>query len=74
MASDIDLLHELEPEVERLLERHIERSKEWFPHEVVPYERGRRHDGGDWTPADADLGGVQIDDAVRSPLVVNLLT
>jgi acyl-[acyl-carrier-protein] desaturase len=74
MASDIDLLHELEPEVERLLERHIERSKEWFPHEVVPYERGRRHEEGDWTPEDADLGGAKIDDAVRSSLVVNLLT
>lgn len=74
MASETDLLHELEPEVERLLERHLERTKEWFPHEVVPYERGRRHGGGEWTPDDADLGGVSIDDAVRSSLVVNLLT
>lgn len=74
MAADVDLLRELDPEVERLLERHLERSKEWFPHEVVPYERGRAHTGIDWTETDADLGGATIDDAIRSSLVVNLLT
>ena len=74
MAESETLLRELEPEVERLLERHLEKTKEWFPHEFVPYERGREHDGADWSPADADLGGAVIDDAVRSSLVVNLLT
>lgn len=74
MSSATNLLHELEPEVERLLERHLDRTKEWFPHEVVPYERGRRHETHDWSPADADLEGAVIDDAVRSSLVVNLLT
>ena len=68
------LLRELDAEVERLLERHLERTKEWFPHEFVPYERGRAHDAAEWTPDDADLGGAQIDDAVRSSLIVNLLT
>ena len=74
MAESETLLLELEPEVERLLERHLAKTKEWFPHEFVPYERGREHDGADWSPADADLGGAVIDDAVRSSLVVNLLT
>ena len=74
MDSTGTLLRELEPDVERLLERHLEKTKEWFPHEFVPYERGREHDGADWSPADADLGGAVIDDAVRSSLVVNLLT
>ena len=69
------LLHELEPEVERLLDRHLETSKEWFPHEYVPYARGRDAVAGTtWNEADADLGGVTIDDAVRSSLIVNLLT
>lgn len=74
MSSPTALLHELEPEVERLFERHLEKTKEWFPHEVVPYERGRRHDDQAWSPDDADLDGAVIDDAVRSSLVVNLLT
>jgi len=74
MSSAADLLHDLESDVERLLERHLEKTKEWFPHEVVPYERGRRHENGDWSPEDADLDGAVIDDAVRSSLVVNLLT
>ncbi|MGA1053149.1 MAG: acyl-ACP desaturase, partial [Ilumatobacteraceae bacterium] len=35
------LLQELTVDVERLLERHLATSKEWFPHEYVPYGRGR---------------------------------
>ena len=70
-----DLLHELEPTVERLLERHLATTKEWFPHELVPYGRGRDFVAGvPWTEADADLDGAVIDDAARSSLVVNLLT
>ncbi len=69
------LLEELTPTVERLLERHIESSKEWFPHEHVPYSRGRDHvEGEEWSEADADLAGHQLTDAVRSALYVNLLT
>ena len=74
MTAEATLLRELDSEVERLLERHLERAKEWFPHEYVPYERGREHTEGDWQQDDADLGGAQIDDAVRSSLIVNLLT
>lgn len=74
METDTDLLRELDGDVEQLLERHIERSREWFPHEYVPYERGRAHRDGSWSEADTDLGGAQIDDAVRSSLIVNLLT
>jgi acyl-[acyl-carrier-protein] desaturase len=69
------LLADLEPTVERLLERHLAASKEWFPHEHVPYGRGRDPVPGEqWTEADADLAGATIDDAVRSSLLVNLLT
>jgi acyl-[acyl-carrier-protein] desaturase len=70
-----DLLHELEPTVETLLERHLSSAKEWFPHEVIPYSRGRDFVAGQaWSAAESDLGGVQIDEAVRSSLIVNLLT
>jgi acyl-[acyl-carrier protein] desaturase len=73
--NDSTLLCELEPTVERLLERHLASSKEWFPHELVPYGRGR-DDVADheWHDEDSDLGGASIDDAVRSSLIVNLLT
>ena len=69
------LLRDLEPVVEQLLERHLATSKEWFPHEHVPYGRGRDAVVGEqWSEDDADLAGATIDDAVRSALLVNLLT
>ena len=37
--DDATLLRELEPTVETLLGRHLTTTKEWFPHEVVPYSR-----------------------------------
>lgn len=75
MISDTAALAELEPTAETLLERHLATSKEWFPHEHVPYGRGRDHvEGHEWSPADADLGGHEISEAVRSALLVNLLT
>jgi acyl-[acyl-carrier-protein] desaturase len=73
--DDATLLRDLEPTVERLFERHLATAKEWFPHQHVPYSRGRDADPGvPWSPADADLGGAVIDDATRSSLIVNLLT
>lgn len=74
MITDDHMIEALSGDVERLLNRHLGMTKEWFPHEFVPYERGRAHVEGDWSPADSDLGGASIDDAVRSALVVNLLT
>ena len=75
MLDAARLLHDLEPVVERLLERHLATTKEWFPHEYVPYSRGRDAiDGEHWSEDDADLAGATIDDAVRSALLVNLLT
>jgi acyl-[acyl-carrier-protein] desaturase len=69
------LLHELEGVVERLFERHLTSTREWFPHEHVPYSRGRDFDPAEkWGVDSADLGGASIDDAVRSALIVNLLT
>ena len=73
--DDGGLLHELEWAVERLFERHLATTREWFPHQHVPYGRGRDFDAGEaWCVESADLGGARIDDAVRSALIVNLLT
>lgn len=75
VLTDWAILRELEPTAEQLLERHLRSSKEWFPHELVPYSRGRDHVPGEtWSPDDADLDGHEIDEAVRSALLVNLLT
>jgi acyl-[acyl-carrier-protein] desaturase len=66
----VDVLTDLTPVAERLLERHLAGAKEWFPHEYVPWSRGR-----DFAPGEAwDAHEVELDPAVRSSLFVNLLT
>jgi acyl-[acyl-carrier-protein] desaturase len=75
LMDDTSLLHELGPTVEQLLERHLATTREWFPHQHVPYGRGRDFDPGEaWSVESADLGGATVGDAVRSALIVNLLT
>jgi acyl-[acyl-carrier-protein] desaturase len=68
-ATTRDLLGELEPEVERLLERHLGVAEEWFPHDYVPYGQGRDFDAAPWTPDQPRLDGV-----ARTAMYVNLLT
>ena len=59
----------------KLLDRHLATTKEWFPHELVPYGRGRDFEQGyEWSADDGDLGGAVLPEAVRSALFVNLLT
>src|SRR5262245_11326149 len=66
----MELLHELTPTAEQLLERHLATAKEWFPHELVPWERGADlHKDEEWDPA-----AYPVSDGVRSALLVNLLT
>lgn len=67
--DDVTLLHELEPEAARLLERHLGNAEEWFPHDVVPWERAPSLLEHGFTYA-TDT----IPEAVRSALFVNLLT
>ena len=47
---DHDLLRELEPVAEQLLNRHLSMAKEWMPHEYVPWSLGRDFDTEPWTP------------------------
>ena len=53
-----------------LLDRHLAHAKEWFPHELVPWELGRRVVPGE--PFEVDR--LSLPDGARSALFVNLLT
>src|SRR3954454_22346241 len=67
---DTELLNELEPGAARLLDSHLATSKEWFPHDLVPWERAAVGD-----PREAWVEDMApMDPAVRSSLFVNLLT
>ena len=63
------LLTELEPEAGRLLDRHLKVTREWFPHDFVPYSLGRDFDKEPWTPDQPRLTGV-----ARTAFEVGLLT
>lgn len=68
--SDLALLAELEPEAGRLLERHLAATRDWHPHTIVPWSRGRDFEPDyQWSPDECELP-----DAVRSALFINLLT
>jgi acyl-[acyl-carrier-protein] desaturase len=70
MPHPSGVIAELTPVVERLLNTHLERSKEWFPHEFVPWSRAR-----DFEPDEVwDATREPLPDGVRSSLFVNLLT
>jgi acyl-[acyl-carrier-protein] desaturase len=73
VASQTELLLQLEPVVEANLNRHLTQATEWFPHEYVPWSQGRDYDGvlgGEaWDPSHSALS-----DVARTSLIVNLLT
>ncbi len=66
--EDRELLHELGPTAAALLDRHLASAKEWFPHELVPWDRSTELAAEGWKVDDA------VGDAARSALFVNLLT
>ncbi|HMJ75319.1 MAG TPA: acyl-ACP desaturase, partial [Iamia sp.] len=64
------LLTELTPTLETLVDRHLAKTKEWFPHEMIPWDRVDGSTGAmEWSDDEAPLPS-----AVRSSLFVNLLT
>ncbi|MEZ5226971.1 MAG: acyl-ACP desaturase [Acidimicrobiales bacterium] len=68
--ADIAFLAELEATAETLLERHLTQTKEWHPHTMVPWSRGRDFEPDyEWSPDEANIPA-----DVRSALFVNLLT
>ena len=68
--SDVRLLADLEPSIERLYERHLRQTREWHPHALVPWSRGQDFPADyQWSPEEAGLS-----DEARSALFVNVLT
>ena len=70
--TNLQLLHELEPVVEGLLNRHLAMFKEWNPHDYVPWSDGKNFhtlDGQDWEP-----GQSRLPDVALVAMVQNLLT
>ena len=51
--TDLQLLRELEPVVERNLNRHLSMRKDWNPHDYIPWSDGKNYyalGGQDWDP------------------------
>ncbi|MEZ5342845.1 MAG: acyl-ACP desaturase [Acidimicrobiales bacterium] len=70
ISADVAFLAELEPTAKKLLERHLGATKEWHPHALVPYSRGRDFEADyEWSPDEANVPA-----DIRSALFVNLLT
>ena len=70
--SNVDLLRELEPVAEKLINRHMSMFKEWNPHDYIPWKEGKNYyalGGQDWDPEQAKLSEV-----ARVAMVQNLLT
>ena len=70
--TDLQLLQELEPVVERNLNRHLSMRKDWNPHDYIPWSDGKNYyalGGQDWEP-----GQSQLSEVAQVAMVQNLLT
>lgn len=68
--GDQALLQELSEPVEKLVHRHLENAKEWYPYETTPWSLARNFTNADpWSPDEYPLS-----EGVRSALYVHLLT
>jgi acyl-[acyl-carrier-protein] desaturase len=69
---DLDLLRELEPVVEKNLNRHLSMHKAWNPHDYIPWSDGKNFyalGGQDWDPEQSKLS-----DVAQVAMVQNLMT
>jgi acyl-[acyl-carrier-protein] desaturase len=70
--TDLHLLRELEPVVEKNLNRHMSMHKDWNPHDYIPWSDGKNYyalGGQDWDPEESKLSEV-----AQVAMVQNLLT
>ena len=70
--QDLDLLRELEPVVEKYMNRHLSVHKPWNPHDYIPWSDGKNFyalGGQDWEP-----GQSKLTDVAQVAMVQNLMT
>ena len=70
--TDLQLLHELEPVVEKNINRHLSMRKDWNPHDYIPWSDGKNYyalGGQDWDPEQSKLSEV-----AQVSMLQNLLT
>ncbi|MDT5173736.1 MAG: acyl-[acyl-carrier-protein] desaturase [Mycobacterium sp.] len=70
--TDLQLLHELEPVVEKYMNRHESMHKNWNPHDYIPWSDGKNFyalGGQDWDPDQT-----QLSDVAQVAMVQNLVT
>lgn len=70
--QDLDLLRELEPVVEKNLNRHLGMHKSWNPHDYIPWSDGKNFyalGGQEWDPEQS-----QLSDVAQVAMVQNLMT
>src|ERR1700757_4229180 len=70
--TNLQLLHELEPVVEKNLNRHLSMHKDWNPHDYIPWSDGKNFyalGGQDWDPEQS-----QLSDLAQVAMVQNLMT
>jgi acyl-[acyl-carrier-protein] desaturase len=70
--TDLQLLHELEPVVEKYMNRHESMHKNWNPHDYIPWSDGKNfyaQGGQDWHPEQSKLS-----DVAQIAMVQNLVT
>ena len=70
--TDLQLAHELEPVVEKYLNRHLSMHKPWNPHDYIPWSDGKNYyalGGQDWDPEQSKLS-----DVAQVAMVQNLVT
>ena len=41
--SNVELLRELEPVAEKLINRHLSMFKDWQPHDYIPWKEGKNY-------------------------------
>lgn len=69
LNENLELLEAVEPAVATLIAEHQERRKNWYFHDLVPWERGRNFVDVPW-----DESQCTINERARTSLVLNLLT
>lgn len=67
--TDQQILAELAPRAEELVHRHYSTTREWFPHEMIPWEQAEDFRKVPWAPEQS-----QLDKVTQEALIVNVLT